>query len=132
MQPRLAMYSTVFKLPLGLVLSCCKSKILFFSGLALEFPASILFRTAMYKSELMFLLDFRKSIMITPLLSQKTVHIILSAEGCAFKTTFGDHCLVSKNVWKSNNVNGCNGLHREEFSGAFLLHKHFHIRCHFT
>jgi hypothetical protein len=45
--PRLAMRSTVFKLVWGLVLSCCKRKVVLFSGLTLEIRAFILVSVAM-------------------------------------------------------------------------------------
>jgi len=45
--PRLAMCSTVFKLVLGLALSCCKRKGVFFSGLTLEIRVFSLVSVAM-------------------------------------------------------------------------------------
>ena len=41
--------------------------------------------------------------------------------------------LISINIQQmSMNVNECNFFHREEFSDTSLLHRHFHVRCHFV
>ena len=81
-QPRLAMCSTVFKLIWNVELSCCKRKVVFFSGWTLEVRAFSLVSTAMQRSELMVCPDSRKFGRITPFLSQKAVHITLPTEGC--------------------------------------------------
>ena len=83
--PRLTVCSTVFKLVWGLALSCCKRKVVFFSGLALEIQA---FSLASRCSGQIFCLGSRKSRRITPFLSQKTVHITLSTEGSIFNSFF--------------------------------------------
>jgi len=43
--PRLAMCSTVFKLVWGLALSCCKRKVVFFSGLSLDIQSRTRFHS---------------------------------------------------------------------------------------
>ena len=43
------------------------------------------------------------------------------------------HCLISINIQQlSMNVSGYRFFHREKFSPLPLLHKHFHVRCHFV
>lgn len=72
-QTSLSTCSTTFQLAWGLVLSCCKRKVFFFSGLTPDVSAFSLGSVVMWWSVLMFFLDSRKS--RSTLLSQKTVNI---------------------------------------------------------
>ena len=80
-QPRLAVCSTVFKQVRGMVLSCCKRKAVFFSGLILEIRAISLVSVTVQWSELMASPGFKKSRRITPFLFQKPVYITLLSKG---------------------------------------------------
>jgi len=66
-QQRLAMCSMVFKQVRCLMLSCCKRKFVFFSGLKLEVRAFSLVSTIMQWSELRVFLGFRKSGRVFPI-----------------------------------------------------------------
>ena len=89
-QPRLAVCFTVFRLVWGLMLSCCKREVIFFSGLILGVWAFSLVSIAMYWSELMVYSGSRKSRRITSFLSQKIVHITLPSLGCILNFFFND------------------------------------------
>jgi len=78
-QPRLAM-CLCLQTGMGLVLSCCKRKIVFFSGLTPEVWAPGFVGIVM--QQLIVGLGSGRSKRIAPFLSQKMVHITLPAEGC--------------------------------------------------
>ena len=70
-QLRLAMCSMIFKVIWGLALSCCRRKVVVFSGLTLEDWAFSTISVMMEWSELMFCLCSRKSKIIAPLLKHQ-------------------------------------------------------------
>ena len=70
----------VMKLLWSLVLSYCKRKIIFFSGLQLSQYCSVAVRADC--------LSFKKLIRITPSLSQKTAPFIIPSEGCILNFFF--------------------------------------------
>ena len=73
-QKRLAMHSTVFKLVWGPALPFCKREVVFFSGLTLEFWAFSLVGIATRFSELMAVLDSRKSRRIPSPIPEDNAH----------------------------------------------------------
>ena len=88
-QPRLTMFSVTFKLVWGMVVSCCRRKVVFFSDLTLEIWAFSLVSVVLKQSQLKTCLDRFKGIQRNhPFLSQKTVYFTLPTVGCVLNFFF--------------------------------------------
>ena len=112
--------SMVFRLVWGLVLSCCKRKVVVFSGLTLKFKPSAQSASCFSGQELMVCLCSGKSRRISPFPSQNTVQVTSPTEVCILTFLFNGkftspvhglcyiHCLGSINIQQASvNVSGC-------------------------